>query len=417
MSSQLVEDEIEVTSGASSRPRRWKRFLAATVVGSISLLGVDVAPASAGPVCVIAEENAAESRFVSQLNAMRQSKGLSTLVANSAIASPSRSWSATMSGQNWLHHARDTGAGDGVEPHQDYVYQVGRAVPDWSRVAENVGVSGLHDCANINAAVDALHRAFVNSPGHYQNMIGDFNQVGIGVYVDPDQLWVTVRFAKGTAPKPEPTYTNAQLSDAAEFITAAYDVFLGRAASSSEVSFWSKTVAGGDRAALTRALSVSNEWAGTRVNALYETVLGRPAEASGQKGWVDAIARGMKLESVAAAIYGSQERFNLSGGTHRGYVEGLYADILGRGADAGGLGHWVGLLDRRSMTRSQVAAGFYGSLESRRDRITTLYAEILGRKPDAQGMTHWTSKITSLGDVALAATLATSREFWIRSTS
>lgn len=397
MTTQQAQFANEIGNDADQRrPGRWRRFLAAALVASSTMLIVDIAPAAAG-TCGTAETTAA-SRFVSQLNSLRQSRGLGTLAVNSAIADGSDGWSVTMTGMDKLQH----------DP--DYAAKIASALPDWSRAGENVGVSGITSCASVDAAADGLHRAFVNSPGHFQNMIGDFNQVGIGVETTSSKLWVTVRFAKGTLPAP--TFSQAQLDQAGRYIDASHTLFLNRSATAADVSRWSPTVAAGNRGALTKALSVSDEWAGARVSVLYRTVLGREAETSGRLGWVAAISRGMQLETVAAGIYGSTERFNLSGGTNRGYVEGLYRDILGRNADAGGLNDWVGKLDRRAMSRTQVAAGFYGSIESRRDRVQTLYQEILNRVPDQTGLNHWASQLSRMGDVVLASTLATSTEYW-----
>ena len=399
------------TAGHSSR---WRRSVVAAVVVSAALLVADTAPSEAAPGCS-SVESGAESRFVSKLNDLRRSRGLSVLTANPAMAGPADEWASHMSTRDRLYHARDTGGSDGVSRAQDYVHQVGQVVTDWSRVAENVGVSGLGSCSASDSAVDALHDAFVDSPGHFANMVGDFNQVGVGVHTDADELWVTVRFAKGSVPAPQP-HGRAQLDRASRYVRSAYGLFLGRDASDGDVSRWSGRVAAGDRADLTRALATSREWSGTRVNELYQSVLGRDAEPSGLRGWVDAIRRGTQLEYVAAAIYGSPERYAISGSSARGYVEGLYRDVLDRPADAGGRDYWVRLLDRGTRTRTQVAAGFYGSLESRTDRVHALYQEILGRAPDPTGLAHWTRRLTRMGDVVLASTLATSTEYWNRAT-
>lgn len=385
------------TAAMQRRPARWRRFMAAALVASSTMLVVDIVPAAAG-TCGTAD-SAASSRFVSQLNSLRQSRGLGNLAVNSAIAEGSTAWSVSMSGTDRLQH----------DPN--YASKIGSALPDWSRAGENVGVSGISSCASVDAAVDGLHRAFVNSKGHLDNMVGDFNQVGIGVHTTSSKLWVTVRFAKGSQPK-APTFNQAQLDQAGRYVDAAYKLFLNRPASAADVARWSPAVASGNRASLTKSLSVSDEWAGARVSALYRTVLDRESETRGRLGWVAAISGGMQLETVAAGIYGSTERFNLSGATNRGYVQGLYRDILGRDADAKGLADWVGKLDRRAMSRVQVATGFYGSIESRRDRVHTLYQEILDRAPDTTGRDHWASQLSRLGDVVLASTLATSTEYW-----
>ena len=405
--------------------RAARRAVAALVAAAVLVIGLGTTAAPAGAAeCVSSPAGAgpeSEARFVAALNELRRSKGLPTVVENRAVADQARAWSAHMGGQDRLYHARDTGPGDGVEPHQDYVTLISQTVPNWSRAAENVGVGTVRSwCtaeelrSSVLAATDLLHDAFVRSSGHYANMVGDHNQVGIGVQFAGGKLWVTVRLAKGALPTPPPS--QAEVSVAGRYVDAVHRLFLGRAASRSDVDRWSPAVAGGDRGRLTSALAVSNEWAGSRVAELYRTILGREPDAGGQRSWVSAIARGMRLEDVAAGFYGSQERFNSSGRSHRGYVEGLYRDILGRPAEGAGLSDWVGRLDRGTMGRSQVAAGFYGSLESRTTRVRALYDEVLGRAPDAAGQAHWVRQLSTMGDVVLASTLASSEEFWLRST-
>ena len=406
--------------------RPFRRAAAAVLAGitlAVAVLAATPSAAGAGCVTLAGSEGRSEARFVQRLNELRRSKGLSTLVVNSTIAGQSRSWSGVMGSQDWLHHARDTGANDGVEPHQDYVKLIAQVLPSWQRAAENVGVTSLRSfcssaelAATVDTATDSLHNAFVASSGHYANMVSDVNQVGIGVQFVNNKLWVTVRFAKGTLPTvTAPTFSTAQLTTAGEYVDAVYQLFVNRSATASDRSHWSPVVASGDRTRLTGALAVSNEWAGSRVAELYRTILGREADAGGRAGWVGAISRGMRLEDVAAGFYGSQERFNAEGQSIVEYVKGLYTDILDRPADPGGLASWVDQI-RRGTSRTQVAAGFYGSVESRTTRVRALYAEILGRTPDAGGQAHWVRQLSHLGDVKLASFLASSQEFWQKST-
>ena len=64
-------------------------------------------------------------------------------------------------------------------------------VPRWSRAGENIGVG---------SDVVGLHNAFYNSASHRANMLGAYNQVGVGVVLDRGTIWVTFRFAQGTLP-------------------------------------------------------------------------------------------------------------------------------------------------------------------------------------------------------------------------
>ena len=369
-------------------------------------------------------ENEAEAGFLDRLNALRRAHGRITLAPNASIAGPARAWSDTMAAQippggsasnpGWLHHARDVSSTDGVRPDEDYVYLVGQAVPDWTRVAENVGMTSTYPWCTAaelrsatNSAVDALHDAFVRSSGHFDNMIGDHNQVGIGVQIEAREMWVTVRFAKGSLP------TQASAATA-RYVDAVYRLFVNRGASTNDVQRWAAAVQSDQRSNVTGALAVSDEWAGVRVNDLYRKVLGRDADPGGRAYWVSQIAQGVRLEQVAAEMYGSPEYFQRSASANYWFVSNLYRDIQGRNADDGGRSYWLGLLDSGRLNRSGVAANFYDSIESRRARVHTLYVEILGRTPDPGGRDYWAETIRSIGDVVLAAELAASKEYYLR---
>ena len=155
---------------------------AAVLAAAAGALLLSASPAAAAPrACSTASlladtsavdsiEAGAQQDFLARLNDLRRSNGLGALAWNGSVATHAISWSQTMSSQDWLHHARDTGADDGVEPHQDYVTLNSRIVANWQRLAENVGVSGVYSSctvadleANTAKVVASLHHAFVAS--------------------------------------------------------------------------------------------------------------------------------------------------------------------------------------------------------------------------------------------------------------
>src|SRR5207244_2769948 len=58
-------------------------------------------------------------------------------------------------------------------------------------------------------SVGSIQNAFINSPPHRANILGDYNRVGIGVVRDSNNtIWVTLDFVKGpdiAASDPTPT--------------------------------------------------------------------------------------------------------------------------------------------------------------------------------------------------------------------
>jgi uncharacterized protein YkwD len=267
-------------SEEASRIHRFASWMAGACIAAAGVWAVMApSPADAAPVApscstasllgnvdaVDAIEASSQQGFLVKLNELRRSQGLGNLAWNGALTVHAIAWSEHMSAQNRLYHARDTGPGDGVEPHQDYVTIGSKIVPNWQRLAENVGVSGMYSSCSLTAlesnaakAVDALHRAFVNSPGHYKNMVGDHNQVGIGVHIDSDEMWVTVRFAKGDLPSGAAAQVQSvSTSAAAKYIQAAYGLFQGRTPTAGELSYWTPGVQAGDRRSITTALARS----------------------------------------------------------------------------------------------------------------------------------------------------------------
>ena len=113
---------------------------------------------------------------------------------------------------------------------------------------------------------------------------------------------------------------------------------------------------------------------------------------------------------MAAAFYASNEYYvGIGGGTDPSWVTDLYAKLLDRPADPGGLAYWT----RQTATagRDSVARRFFQSPESARARLTGLYQDLLGRAPDPSGLAYWSAKVVTAGDLALAVNLAASNEY------
>jgi hypothetical protein len=199
------------------------------------------------------------------------------------------------------------------------------------------------------------------------------------------------------------------------FVQRVHELFLGRPATAAETAELAHLMHVDGPAALTGRLALSPEWAGVRIDDLYRTVLGRAPDPGGQAYWLDQLRRGRTLESVAAGFYGSDEYYGAVGGRIDAFVDSLYRRLLEREPDAGGRQHWSGQL-RAGVSRMAVAASFYASLESRRQRVDALYGEVLGRAPDPGGRAFWVERLPALGDVALASHLAASDELHGRTT-
>ena len=65
----------------------------------------------------------------------------------------------------------------------------------WRRIAENIAQVPWHEnvlkCGNTRSAEsisECVVEGWRNSPGHYANMIGEFNQLGVGVAFTNDSI-------------------------------------------------------------------------------------------------------------------------------------------------------------------------------------------------------------------------------------
>ena len=198
-----------------------------------------------------------------------------------------------------------------------------------------------------------------------------------------------------------------------DFITQAYEDFIGRAPTASELNYWSSQLgSGSSRFDMVDSLSNSDAWTANVVNELYINTLGRPADEAGRDYWTARLQSGASVAEVAASFYGSPEYVANKGGTYDLWLADLYQVLLNRGADSSGLAYW------RAQTVADgtgtVAFRFYQSQESREARVIDLYQQFLGRNPDAAGLAYWSRILESGDDLALAANLASSEEYFSR---
>jgi hypothetical protein len=193
------------------------------------------------------------------------------------------------------------------------------------------------------------------------------------------------------------------------YIDRLYQTLGGRSASDAEITQWYDTVNAGNRRALTDQLVLSDFFAGEMIDDLYLRALGRSADPGGRAYWLDQMARGLKLGKLGVYFYGSAEYY-ARGGTNQQFVIALYRDILGRTPDPGGQQYWTALLDNRRANLDDVAAGFYISLESRRQRAYALHQRLLGPVASPAVGDALANRLLSVDDLALAAEIMASQE-------
>ena len=134
----------------------------------------------AGPAPTTSEIAALEAQMADLVNELRESLGLEALAHNSGVAAVARRWSQTMASTEEFGH----------NPNYPEQYPPGSEFS-----SENIATVPL--LSSLTDAVRWAFNNFVNSTGHYRNMTHRTpNQLGVGIAVRGNWLWVTQNFAR-----------------------------------------------------------------------------------------------------------------------------------------------------------------------------------------------------------------------------
>lgn len=170
-----------------------------------------------------------------------------------------------------------------------------------------------------------------------------------------------------------------------------YDDLLDRGASDDETLFWSHLLKQGiSRQQIVNGFLGSDEYRATAVNGLYRQLLGRTADDDGLIFWVGQLGAGATLERVTADLAGSDEYYFAKGGTDAGFVNGLYADLLGRSRppSTNEQNAWLNSL-AAGASRTAVAFSFATTREYRANMVRGYYFDYLSRTVDNDGLNYW----------------------------
>ena len=150
-----------VSKRAIHAPSR-RRFAAALLVSA--------ALVASAPQAAHASASPKERRFASMVNATRGTATLSSMKLSNHLSDVARKHSKHMANKGELYHSNlERLLGPGV-----------------TAVGENVGFGG---------SLDDLLKAFLASPPHAENLLGDYRQTGVGIVRADGQIWITQVFA------------------------------------------------------------------------------------------------------------------------------------------------------------------------------------------------------------------------------
>jgi hypothetical protein len=136
------------------------------------------------------------------------------------------------------------------------------------------------------------------------------------------------------------------------------------------------------------ALTHSAELYADFITHAYQKYLGRTPDVTGLASWVQAMQNGLSDEHLEAGLIGSAEYIANHGGPGAGWVIGMYQDLLGRTPSQAEVNAWVNALEHGVSTQ-QVAYGFAASAERESLRVQNDYLTFLGRSASPSEVSAW----------------------------
>lgn len=179
----LTTAQLAAVGPASARPATASPAAATAGVARGSVVTLPAVPSAA--------ESAHAAKNLKLLNKARAAKGLRALTLHPSLAASALMWSSTM-------------AATGNFTHNPWGF--GEAMPlGWRGMGENIAWAGW----SAGDMGSWAHDAWMDSPGHRANILGDYTHVGIGIFTAPDgSTYATQVFAELDADDvPTPTLT------------------------------------------------------------------------------------------------------------------------------------------------------------------------------------------------------------------
>lgn len=191
----------------------------------------------------------------------------------------------------------------------------------------------------------------------------------------------------------------------ATFVKRLYLDLLNRDAEPSGLTYWvgllDRNV---NRQTVAQAIWRSDEHLTMEVNGFYTTYLRRTADAGGRAHWVNVLKSGVSEEQVVRTFLLTPEYLQKNAGSDA-FVRAIYFDLLGRdaGLDPNGLNYWKSVFNGAGA--AAVVDGIEYSFEAHYKAVDRFYAQYLRRGADEGGRGYWIGKLqrreNTLTDVAV----------------
>ena len=211
---------------------------------------------------------------------------------------------------------------------------------------------------------------------------------------------------------------SANLNATDNYVISVYEDLFDRPPDPTGRMTWTTALnSGTPRIAVANAITSSQEYRSGLITDAYAAYLGRGPDSAGLQFWLRNMGAGMTIEQLDSGFIASDEYWAAAGGTSADWVRALYADVLGREADASEVAFWVGRINGGA-TRVQVAMGFLLSTEYLSSVVADYYGRLLGRGPDPSGLASWVSAIQhGARDEQIVGGIVASEEYWTNESS
>jgi hypothetical protein len=149
------------------------------------------------------------------------------------------------------------------------------------------------------------------------------------------------------------------------------------------------------------------------ITKAYHQYLGRAPDAAGLNGWLTVMLNGTVTdERLEAGFIGSPEYIQNHGGSGRGWVVGMYHDLLGRTPSDAEVNTFLAAL-ANGTTTTQVAYAFAAGPEREGIRVRGDYATFLGRSATDAEVSGWVNAfLTGVTNEDVVAGFVGSAEYY-----
>jgi uncharacterized delta-60 repeat protein len=199
------------------------------------------------------------------------------------------------------------------------------------------------------------------------------------------------------------------------FVAQAYLDLLQRTAEPGGLSYWSGVLDQGQatRDQVASGIEASPEYRAIEVQGMFGLLLNRAPTSDEVNAYGSFLATGGTVEQAEAAVTGSAEYAHNHGGTNDGFLDGLFRDAFGRAVDPAARNALDQVLATGVMTRQQVGAVIFGSVEYFADLVQGFYHRFLHRPADPIGLADAVNALTNglLADEAIIAAQVGSDEY------